>query len=175
MLLYNLNIRKYFYLELRLCPQLTGYFTLPNIELQSSSLLTLQVMYSVHEMMKHCLNRTLRFGGFFCIISLALCQEYLAFFFEKFYYPYWEFHIIHIGLGRSTPTFVTFPVKKKKRKIKKKKNPYIQDGREDSGVKSTCSCRDLSFFPDTYMETLVPGDPMPVLSPMPAGVHMVQT
>lgn len=73
-------------MELRLCPQLTGYFTLPNIEWQSSSLLPLQVMYSVHEMMKHCLNMTLRFWGFFCITFLALCQEYLAFFLENFYY-----------------------------------------------------------------------------------------
>lgn len=158
MFLYNLHTYKYFYLELRECPWLRGHFTLPNIELQFSSLLTIQVMHSVLEMMKHCLNKTDILGGFFCIISLSLCQEYLAFLFENFYYRYWEFQIMQPS---HFPVFADPPLplrpslsrKRKETERKKKRNPYIQDGREDSGVESTCSCRDLSCVPDTNMET----------------------
>lgn len=88
-------IDKYFYFELRLRPWLTGYFTLPNIKLQSSSKLTLQVMYSVHEMMKHCLSKTLIFWGFLLYYFLSFMPRIPCFLLWKFLFSILRVHIMN--------------------------------------------------------------------------------
>lgn len=120
-------IDKYFYLELRLCPWLTGYFTLPNIKLQSSSKLTLQVMYSVHEMMKHCLSKTLIFWGFLLYYFLSFMPRIPCFLLWKFLFSILRVHIMNPNIFPvfPDPPLPLWPSLSRRRK-EKRKNLYIR-------------------------------------------------